>query len=1008
MSMWTCSSLVETGRKVPGGEMVWRVTLESWHLTQLDRYSKRSVNVCPAEQSLTQVNHFAPLGDEVAEHQEFLVVKNSMMQGYDDILQRKTKRRCKLACQQSRGIANCIQTIRDRNHKKGGCVLLYVKSNIHGCVLEKVKLDAYDCLWVELTQANREKMNHHVHSPITFQCLLYPSSHISSPTPTWPASSHPPSPSPSREYKQVPVWNLRRLNLASRLWTFTKLSTPFILRGTSSLKDQNANYESEDRFGHGYRRHVHDLLARTCLNFDHRLNQEKHADPSGNATMQTPPADILRIETVDLLAQENGKDHKTIMYEVVQEDNPSPIFRRGQTFYMTLTTKEREFDTSRDLLYVNFYFGPNPSVPKRTRIVLPVTTQKEFSRAPQRWDVRIHNQDAKTLTLQVNIPTTSVVGIMRCVVETATRSFPRARLQYRMREECYVIFNPFNKEDPVYVENEAQRNEYIINDSGKIFTGTQRNPKGRPFIFGQFNDVTLPAAMVLLEMSRLPHTERGNPVKVVRAITRMMKTRSYLDDASLDASMEGLMQLRYEGDLRGGETPHQMTGAMGILSEFFRGCGRPVRFAHCWLLAGVMTALCRSLGLAARPVTSYMSAEETLDTLTVDRYVDRFGDVLERGPFRDQSDNVRSFFVFCDVMMMRPDLPNGYSGFQAADPARCDRYNALSNSCGPSSAEAIRKGDIGFNYESDAMFSAFNAYVRYFYEDEESDHGFTMFKQFRKRMNQTLLTKACGLDDEESDGDMEDVTALYCDPERSDPERFAVMNACRGIPKDVQYHVVPDAGANDVDFELVEPQRTMAGQPLTVSLTVSNTSAEARTVQAIISTRAVYYHGVHGPPLKRATGQFTLAAGQKDTLHLVIEADEYVSRLVDMGIVKVTASGLVQETKQSFIDEYDFRFDKPKLRVEVGECQANQDCQVIFSFTNPLDTLLTDCSLSFEIAGSHRPRTIYINRDVRPQETFNFTQQFRPREVGENKLVAAFTSRQLQDIVGARRVIVRE
>ena len=38
-------------------------------------------------------------------------------------------------------------------------------------------------------------------------------------------------------------------------------------------------------------------------------------------------------------------------------------------------TRERDFDVSRDNLYVNFYFGPNPSVPKRTRVVLPVTMQ---------------------------------------------------------------------------------------------------------------------------------------------------------------------------------------------------------------------------------------------------------------------------------------------------------------------------------------------------------------------------------------------------------------------------------------------------------------------------------------------------------------------------------------------------------------------------------------------------------------------------------------------------------
>ena len=47
----------------------------------------------------------------------------------------------------------------DREHKKGGGVLLYVKNEIHACELRKDKQDKYDSLWVELTEANGQKMN---------------------------------------------------------------------------------------------------------------------------------------------------------------------------------------------------------------------------------------------------------------------------------------------------------------------------------------------------------------------------------------------------------------------------------------------------------------------------------------------------------------------------------------------------------------------------------------------------------------------------------------------------------------------------------------------------------------------------------------------------------------------------------------------------------------------------------------------------------------------------------
>ena len=49
-----------------------------------------------------------------------------------------------------------------------------------------------------------------------------------------------------------------------------------------------------------------------------------------------------------------------------------------------------------------------------------------------------------------------------------------------------------------------------------------------------------------------------------------------------------------------------------------------------WLLCA---AVCRALGLPARPVTAFVSAVDTQDTLTVDRFVDRFGDIVSTRDF---------------------------------------------------------------------------------------------------------------------------------------------------------------------------------------------------------------------------------------------------------------------------------------------------------------------------------------------------------------------------------------
>lgn len=67
------------------------------------------------------------------------------------------------------------------------------------------------------------------------------------------------------------------------------------------------------------------------------------------------------------------------------------------------------------------------------------------------------------------------------------------------------------------------RDEYLMNDNGKIYMGGFRSVKSRPWVFGQFDDCMLPTACLLLEMSRLTHSERGNPFKVARAISSMVR-----------------------------------------------------------------------------------------------------------------------------------------------------------------------------------------------------------------------------------------------------------------------------------------------------------------------------------------------------------------------------------------------------------------------------------------------------------------------------------------------------
>lgn len=74
----------------------------------------------------------------------------------------------------------------------------------------------------------------------------------------------------------------------------------------------------------------------------------------------------------------------------------------------------------------------------------------------------------------------------------------------------------------MYLENEEEIKEYVLNESGKIWCGSFKNPRGKRWIFGQFDDVILPAAVFLLEKSKMPHSDRSSPILVTRAISSMV------------------------------------------------------------------------------------------------------------------------------------------------------------------------------------------------------------------------------------------------------------------------------------------------------------------------------------------------------------------------------------------------------------------------------------------------------------------------------------------------------
>lgn len=736
--------------------------------------------------------------------------------------------------------------------------------------------------------------------------------------------------------------------------------------------------------------YMNDLLERMRRDAERLKREEAEA----NEVDSSAPKPI-EVDATEFYAKSQAKKHTTEPYDLLEGKEPSPIFRRGESFYFAIRFK-RPLDWNTDKIRLEFSFGPKKQLGKGTLVSLVVTKKTAFDREPSEWDVSLSREERNIITLQVQVPPLAGVGLWRLKIVTLLRISGSQEkppsTSFDCKENIYILFNPWCKEDPVFMHNGTWRQEYVLNDVGKIFVGSHRQPSGRPWVFGQFASAVLPSCVLLLEKSGLDYRSRGNPVKVVRAISAMVNSN---DD-------NGVLIGNWSGNYDDGTAPWSWTGSSAILEQFLLSGGKPVKYGQCWVFSGVCTTVCRALGIPCRSVTNYVSAHDTDDSLTVDKYFDTDGEVVEEV----SNDSIWNFHVWNDCWMARPDLPSGYGGWQAIDATPQETSEGVYRA-GPASLLAVRRGEISYLYDAPFIFAEVNADVVHWQEDDESEIGWKQLKTNTYHVGRLIVTKRIGFDDDFGIRDMEIISDEYKSKEGSAEERMSVLNAARrgGL---TYIYGMPPPGKEDVKFSLQDIEKVMIGKPFRVVVNVENMSSERRTITAVLSSSSVYYTGITARKVKRARGSFVLQPKQKEELGIEVTSDDYYDKLVDYSMMKIYAMATVKETQQTWAEEDDFRVEKPTLLLEVeGNLKVYRRFNLRISFTNPLQRALQDCELTIEGPGLAEPRKVTLS-DIRPGENVSHVETLAPRKSGPRKISAVFSSRQLIDVVGSKNVVVEE
>lgn len=213
-----------------------------------------------------------------------------------------------------------------------------------------------------------------------------------------------------------------------------------------------------------------------------------------------------------------------------------------------------------------------------------------------------------------------------------------------------VLFNPWNSHDPTYLPSKLLRQEHLLEQSAGLCTG---KTCGSPVIWplDQFTPVALTAAMQLIK--EMPVEERKDPQHVSRSIAWRLNKE--------------VLKGKWHKPYSEGTEPTAWANSIDILSQYLK-TNQIVKYGQCWVFAGVLTTLLRSVGIPTRIVTTERASIQ--HSRPFDARISRYWHLGPTGRHyhldTDKSDGMWYFHVWVDAWMLRNDADN-VVGWQAVD-----------------------------------------------------------------------------------------------------------------------------------------------------------------------------------------------------------------------------------------------------------------------------------------------------------------------------------------------------
>ncbi|KAM9260631.1 LOW QUALITY PROTEIN: protein-glutamine gamma-glutamyltransferase 6-like, partial [Cariama cristata] len=617
------------------------------------------------------------------------------------------------------------------------------------------------------------------------------------------------------------------------------------------------------------------------------------------------------------------------------------ILRRGQAFNITLNLQT--IVQSRD----NFTFiastGPSPAASQQTKAIFNLSEEGASG-----WSATQELSECSPGCMNFTIfsPANAVIGQYKLKLQIVSGN----KFSSTLLGQFVLLFNPWCPNDDVYMANEKERREYVLNDSEIIFQGLEKYVQQEAWNYGQFEEDILDISLTILDQS-LNHCQ----------------------DPAVDVSIQN--------------SPSYVSRVISAM--VYR------TFMVFYI------AVLRSLGIPTRVITSFNSAHDRNINLRIGKYIDISGKTLHL-----TEDSVWNFHVWNESLIRR-DLGSFYDGWQILDATRGERSKG-NTVCGTASTRAIKEGDVNLDYDSSFVFAAVNAdYVTWIHYSNKRKER--IYSDPRKT-GKFISTKAVGnksrvditANYKYPEGSLKERVykkALKLLGVRSTGKRTKITRPRRRSSVARQNMTQP-AQNPSISGKLILDASPVIGQDIPLTLALRNLTSDFKTTKVKSRGSAILYTRKPKAEILQLSRSIKLGPEEVKEISFKISYSQYKNSLMDDRKILVS---VVCETKRgaSLLVEKDIVLQDPFLTIKVlGPTVVHKAVNVQVTLTNPLSEAVTDCVLRTEGSGLLKEQLRINVARMAPMESSTVQFEIIPYKSGTRQLQVDLVCILFSDIKG--------